>query len=110
MDLTKMITYITYGSVLTLLIILGIIFSFGKGAMLIAGYNTMSEESKKKYNQVALCKFMGKTMFGLAFGTSLWMLSEIVNISWIFYIGHILFFSVIFFTLIYVNTSKKFRK
>ena len=34
---------------------------------MIAGFNTMSEEEKEKYDTVALCKFMGKTMFALSF-------------------------------------------
>ena len=34
----------------------------GRGAMLIAGFNTMSKE-KEKYDSVALCKFIGKYIF-----------------------------------------------
>ncbi|PID23166.1 hypothetical protein CSV61_01530 [Sporosarcina sp. P3] len=46
---------------------LGIMFMNGKGAMIIAGYNTMSPVEKEKYDEVALCKFMGKMMFALSF-------------------------------------------
>ena len=55
-----------------LFIILGVIFSLGKGAFLIAGYNTSNKEEKAKYDEKALCKFMGKSMFTLAFSVFLW--------------------------------------
>ena len=32
----------------------------GKGAFLIAGYNTMPDSEKAKYNEIALCKFIGE--------------------------------------------------
>ncbi len=44
-------------------IILGLVFIQGKGAFLIAGYNTSSRAEKKKYDENALCRFMGKIMF-----------------------------------------------
>lgn len=41
------------------LVILAVVFSKGKGAGFIAGYNTMSESEKAEYDEVAMCKFMG---------------------------------------------------
>lgn len=35
---------------------LGILLFMGKGAWLIAGYNTMSEEERKQYDERKLCK------------------------------------------------------
>ena len=48
------------------LIVLGILFSKGKGAFLIAGYNTASAQKKAKTDEKKLCRFMGKLMFALA--------------------------------------------
>lgn len=62
-------------------LILGIIFINGKGAFLIAGYNTSSKEEKAKYYNM----------------TPLW-------------VGWTLFFIITLFTLIYVNTGNRFRK
>jgi hypothetical protein len=50
-----------------LFIILGVVFSLGKGAFLISGYNMLSKEEKAKYDEKALCKFIGKSMFAIAF-------------------------------------------
>ena len=49
-----------------MLVILGIVFSKGKGAFLIAGYNTASKAEKQKTDEKKLCKFMGRLMFLLA--------------------------------------------
>lgn len=45
---------------------LGILFSTGKGADLVAGYNTMPKEEKEKIDQKALCKYMAWLIFILA--------------------------------------------
>ena len=41
-------------------VILGVIFLNGKGAFLIAGYNTTSKAEKQKTDEKKLCSFMGK--------------------------------------------------
>lgn len=60
--------------IIVLFFVLGIIFYSGRGSSLIAGYNTMPEEEKAKYDTVALCKFMGKMMFALSLSMLFWYL------------------------------------
>lgn len=91
-------------------IILGIVFSCGKGAFLIAGFNTMPKEEQEKYDTAALCRFMGKLMFALCFSMIFWLLSVLLHIEALFVIGLILFFVFIFIGLIYMNTGKRFLK
>ena len=91
-------------------VILGVIFSFGKGELLIAGFNTMTKEDKKKVNVKALCKYMGKMMFAVAFSTSFWALSDYFNKPFLSTIGTVLFISVIIFMLIYANVGNRFKK
>lgn len=91
-------------------IVLGIIFLNGKGSFLIAGYNTLPEKEKENYDTVSLCKFLGKSMFALAFSMSFWVLSDAFEIKWLFYIGLILFICIILFILIYSNTKNRFKK
>lgn len=57
---------IVFLGMIALFLVLGLIFSQGKGAFLIAGYNTASKAEKAKYDEKALCRFMGKIMFALA--------------------------------------------
>lgn len=44
------------------LLILSIPFYMGKFTGLIAGYNTMSQEEKDKYNQKKLCRILAMTL------------------------------------------------
>ncbi len=98
------------GLFIGLFIFLGVVFSMGKGAFLIAGLNTMSKEEKAKYNVPALCKFMGKFMFVIAFSILLFALSEVFEKKVLFIIGQVIMYTSIIFTLIYMNVSKKFKK
>lgn len=53
--------------------ILGVILSMGKCSFLITGCNMMSREQKRQYDEQALCRFMGKIMYCLAFAMLLWL-------------------------------------
>ena len=57
---------IVFLGMIVLFLVLGLTFSRGKGAFLIAGYNTASKAEKARYDEKALCRFMGKIMFALA--------------------------------------------
>lgn len=62
-----------------LFFIIGIIMLMGKGSYLVAGYNTMDDETKKKYNQKRITQATG----GVALFTSLYfvMLSYVPSAS-----------------------------
>src|SRR5690625_1478086 len=105
-----MVEIIVVGSIAILFIALGITFLQGKGAFLIAGYNTMSEEEKAKINERMLLQTMGKLMIALAFTMLLWLLSSSLNIDWLFYIGIVIFILLTISTIIRVNTDKKYKK
>jgi uncharacterized membrane protein YgdD (TMEM256/DUF423 family) len=96
--------------VIVLFVILGVVLSLGKGAFLIAGYNTASQEEKAKYDEKALCKFVGKSMFILAFSIFLLGLSELIKQHILFYIGLTLFIGTIIFIIIFANTKNRFKK
>ena len=91
-------------------LLLGLVFSRGKGAFLIAGYNTASRAEKEKYDEKALCRFMGRLMFALA-GT--WVpiaLSALVDRMWLLWLGLGLFFAVCIGGVVYMNTGRRFEK
>ena len=90
--------------------LLGVIFSFGKGASLIAGYNTSSSAEKQKINETKLCKAMAKLMFTLA---ACWLVvasSEIFKKMFLLWLGLLLFIAVIIIAVIYMNTGDRFKK
>lgn len=96
--------------VIVLFIFLGIYLSMGKGSFLIAGFNTLPKEEKEKYDEVALCKFMGKIMFLLSFSMLFWVMSELYDLAWLDTLGYILFFGIILFMIIYTKTGNRFKK
>lgn len=51
---------------LLLLIPLAIMFLMGKGASLIAGYNTMSQDKQHQYDEKKLCQGMGMFLLVLS--------------------------------------------
>ena len=97
-------------AVMVLFIGLGILFSKGKGAFLIAGYNTMPKEKKARYDKNALCRFMGRLMFALA---ACWVpvaLGTALNQDWLYGAGIAAYLLVIGGGLIYANTGRRFQK
>ncbi len=91
-------------------ILLGVIFSWEKGAFLIAGYNTASAEEQNEYDEKTMCKFMGKLMFALAACWFVVASSEIFNETFLIWIGLSLFFAIIIAGIIYANTGRRFKK
>ena len=96
---------IFHGIVLGLLVVLGITFFCGKGAFLIAGYNTSPKEEKSHIDEKLLCRFMGKLMFLLA---GCWLVLALGGIF--LYVGLILFFIVLVGAIVYANTGNRFQK
>ena len=96
--------------VILLFLLLGLVFSRGKGAFLIAGYNTASREEKAKYDEKALCRCMGKLMFALAGTWAPIALSALLGRMWLLWLGLGLFLVVCFGGVIYMNTGSRFRK
>lgn len=92
------------------LFIFAIFLSKGKGASLLAGYNMMSDSKKAQYDEVAICKFMGKIMYGICFSILLWALSDMLENQVLFIIGLILFFILIVFAIVYSNTGNRFKR
>ena len=101
------------GALINLLVIPFLIMAYflsrGKGAFLIAGYNTMPREEKAKYDEIALCKFMGKVLYGISFSLVLLSLSEWLEMPLLMWVGIAFMIGLIVFTLVYSNTGNRFR-
>lgn len=94
---------------IALFLILGILLWNGKGAFLIAGYNTSSKEEKSKYNEKALCRFVAKLMFFCAICMLLFALAPMVG-SWLMWLTQAVMLLVIIAAVIYANTGNRFKK
>lgn len=93
-----------------LLLILGIALLQGKGAWLIAGYNTLSDEEKAKYDEKALCKATGKMMFGITFSMAFIFLGELFQVEGFVITGVVLMIAIILVGIIYINTGNRYLK
>ncbi len=98
---------ITAGVIFLILVILGVLLWCGKGAWLIAGYNTSSKAEKSKYDEKALCRFVAKIMFAMA--VFMLLLFSVENM-----VAHLslslLAVVCIFGAVIYANTGNRFKK
>ena len=93
-----------------LLLSLGIALLQGKGAWLIAGYNTLSDEEKAKYDELALCKATGKMMFGITFSMAFISLGELFQLEGLVITGVVLMIAIILVGVIYINTGSRYLK
>ncbi|NMA95582.1 MAG: DUF3784 domain-containing protein [Clostridiales bacterium] len=89
---------------------LGVVFMMGKGAFLIAGYNTSSKETKDKYDEKALCKFMGKIMFAYMGSFLLMATSDLFKSMVPMWIGFAIFFVISILAVVYANMGSRFRR
>ena len=93
-----------------LFVVLGIIFASGKGANLIAGYNTASHDEKIKTDEKKLLKAMSIFMFVLAGCFLVSALSQVLHVKSLIWIGQALFVVALIAGLIYLNTGNRFKK
>ena len=97
-------------AVTALFVVLGIIFAAGKGANLIAGYNTASRKEKAKTDEKKLLKAMSVFMFVLAGCFLVSALSQVLNVKSLIWIGQALFAASLIIGLIYLNAGDRFRR
>lgn len=90
--------------------ILGAILSMGKCSFLIAGFNMMNRGQKKQYDEQALCRFMGKIMYCLAFAMLLWLSSIILQNSVLLSASLYFLVGSIAFAVIYAGAGSRFKK
>lgn len=97
--------------ILVLFFLLGLLFSSGRGAGLIAGYNTMSAREKEKYDKKKLCKAMAKLMFALAACWAVLAAGLISQVKWLHWVGVALFLATVIIGVILMNKNdERFRK
>ena len=93
-----------------LFLILSLILLQGKGAFLIAGYNTMPAEEKAKYDEVALCKATGKMMLCITFSMAFIFIGGYLQKNWLSISGIGLMIATIVIALVHMNTGNRYKK
>ncbi len=89
---------------------LGVMFLKGKGASLIAGYNTSSPQEKAATDEKKLCRFMGRLMFALAGCLLVSAAGTIFGSMATLWLGFALFLITAIGGAILANTGDRFKK
>lgn len=101
---------IIFGAIMLLLIAMSIVLLCGKGAWLIAGYNTLSKNEKEQYDSAALCKFIGKYLLIISLLMPAIPIGAIFKIDWLI-VAYVFYMLVsTFFVVAYCNTGNRFKK
>ena len=102
--------FIIPGILAVLMVIMAIFLLNGKGAFLIAGYNTMTRDEKAKYDKNALCRFVGWLLIISASCMLLVPAAIYLEIVWLTYCGTAIILVITIGAAIYANTGNRFRK
>lgn len=101
---------IIYGIVVIPMVIAAIFLLRGKGAFLIAGYNTASKEKKSRFDEKALCRFTGGVLLGISFGTLLIAVGSYLEMAPLAYFGSAIIVLCSIAAVVYPNTGNRFLK
>ena len=106
----SVIGWVINGGIIVLFAALGVALLHGKGAFLIAGYNTMSDAERNAIDEERLCRFMGKLMLVLAGCWCVVTLFEARGPMTLFWVAVAAFLTITFGAVIYANTGNRFNK
>lgn len=90
--------------------LLGWFFLRGRGAFLLAGYNTMSPEEQAKWDAPALLHCAGKAILGMVGCMLLWAVALWMDQMWLFWVSFAAFVLICIGLIAYVNTDERFRR
>ena len=110
METGQLVAVIINSVFVLLFLVLGIVLWHGKGSVLIAGYNTATQQERSRYDQKALCRGVGVLTFVLAGCYAVATLGTALNSMALVWIGIVLVLIAIIAGAIYINVSKRFRK
>lgn len=101
---------VAFSITIALLIIAALFLLNGKGAFLIAGYNTLSKARKAKYDEKILCRAVAWLLLALAFCLVILQIGTCFNLSWLVSLAIVLMLIITVGFVIYSNTGKRFLK
>ena len=88
------------------IIVLAIVLLRGRGAGLIAGFNTMSKAKQEEYDAPAMCRFVGKILLPIGILTPFVLFGK----GWFALAYGVIVLALCIFAVIYANTGNRFKK
>ncbi|MDR2687568.1 MAG: DUF3784 domain-containing protein [Oscillospiraceae bacterium] len=110
MDTTYLIADIAIGGVCALLLALALVLLSGRGAMMIAGYNTMRKEERGKLDEKALGRFVGWLLIALIPCMLLVLVGVHFLSGWLIGGGIAAAVALPIAGVVYANTGERFKK
>lgn len=105
----NLVALLICSSVFILILVLSIVLISGHGAFLISGYNMMSKEEKEKYNEKALCRFVGRLLMIIDFLLIFTIVAGVYEINWLVITLVALIIIYTIGSIIYANTNNRFK-
>ena len=96
-----------------IIIILALLIRFFNLKNLIAGYNTLSKEEKKKYNEKKLVQYIINMLIISGLIILVGAIPSLIKLKWeieFFIASWIVFTLFIFVSVIFINLNKKIKK
>ena len=106
----SIVVFIIFGVAVMPMAILAIFLLNGKGTSLVAGYNTMSRAEQARYDEKALCRFVGRLLLVISVCVMLFPIGIHFEAMWITWIGIVVLVLGTVGAVIYMNTGDRFRK
>ena len=82
----------------------------GRGASLLAGYNTMSYDERARYDEKAMCRFAGRLLIGICFGMLLFPIGIHFEAMWMTLLGIAVIVLGSVGAVVYMNTGNRFKR
>ena len=101
---------IIFGSIIALMLVLALVFLSGRGAFLIAGYNTLPAAQRANYDEKALCRFVGWLLIAICVSMAIVWAGMHFGFSWVIPVGITFMIALPIAGAIYANTGGRFLK
>ena len=104
--------YVVSGVVFALLTAITVLLLTGRGANLIAGFNTLSKEEKAGYDKKTLCRFVGKILIPFDVLLIVGAICIMFKVPWgnlLIIIFGVACIPYIIFIAVYANTANRFK-
>ena len=105
--------YIIAWTVFALLVGVTALLLTGRGANLIAGFNTLPKDEKEKFDKPALCKFVGKALIPFVVAFIIGAVAVMTGAAWrtLFFISiGIAGLPYVIVLSVYTETGNRFKK
>lgn len=92
-----------------LIVIISLVLLSGKGSFLVAGLNSMSDKERSKYNEKAICRFLGMIFMPIGIGIPLAEVGFSFGMKWLPGIWAVITIAVVVAAVMHINKNKKFK-